>query len=321
MLLKTSARLAALVASLLALPAASQVLAPGNYVIKPLHTINDPSLRIGGFDSDAAFVTSHTVLWRTHSHSDDSFMVTPHREGGVVLRFWNPHRADRDGCATVARNVALGPARIDLPRCDAAANARSRCDVGAPDQRFYPRAVGPNVYELRTGDGRCWDVRGAGRDEGTDLVAWDCNGQAQQRFEFMPALDANGRRLELPEEVARCVAETQIELRSAPGLNRPRLASTAPVAQPFSPGIASSPNAPRALTPFEVGRNRLGADLYRRPGVGEPAACAAQCRSDSDCQSWVWVKPGVQGPTAVCYLKGAVPPSQDDPCCTTGLKY
>lgn len=320
MSIKTTARMAALAACSFALPVASQTLAPGNYIIKPMHTINDPAVQVGWFSSDFAAVVPYAGLRRIYERSDYSFMVTPHREGGVVLRFWNPRHADWDACATVARNVALGPARIDLPPCDAAANARSRCDIGAPDQRFYPRAVGPNLYELRTGNGLCWDVRGAGRNDGTDLVAWDCNGQPQQRFEFTAALDANGNRRELPEPVARCVAEAAPRaLPTTAGI--PRLASRAPIAQPSAGDSAAAANTPRAITPFEVGRNRLGADLYRRPGVGDAAACAAQCRSDGDCQSWVWVKPGVQGPAAVCYLKGAVPPAQDDPCCTTGLKY
>jgi len=47
--------------------------------------------------------------------------------------------------------------------------------------------------------------------------------------------------------------------------------------------------------------------------------CRAACRSDNQCQAWTYVNPGVQGPSARCWLKNAVPAAHASDCCTTGV--
>lgn len=48
--------------------------------------------------------------------------------------------------------------------------------------------------------------------------------------------------------------------------------------------------------------------------------CLAACAKDSRCRAYTYVKPGVQGPQARCYLKNGRPSSSANACCTSGIK-
>lgn len=64
---------------------------------------------------------------------------------------------------------------------------------------------------------------------------------------------------------------------------------------------------------FEYGIDRRGGD-YRSFDLAfdAPALCAGQCAREGQCRAWTYVRPGVQGPTARCWLKNVVPgPSRD----------
>ena len=51
----------------------------------------------------------------------------------------------------------------------------------------------PDLYELvDAGTNRCADVFGASIDNGTPVIQWDCNGQANQTFQLRPLPDAAG---------------------------------------------------------------------------------------------------------------------------------
>jgi len=52
----------------------------------------------------------------------------------------------------------------------------------------------------------------------------------------------------------------------------------------------------------------------------EPAQCQNACRADSKCAAWTYVKPGVQGEKARCWLKSDVPPRSKNDCCTSGIE-
>ncbi|MES2537610.1 MAG: PAN domain-containing protein [Pseudomonadota bacterium] len=61
---------------------------------------------------------------------------------------------------------------------------------------------------------------------------------------------------------------------------------------------------------FEYDTDRPGSDYSNfELTQADPAACAARCAGDAQCQGWTYVMPGVQGPSAHCWLKNAVPPS------------
>jgi PAN domain len=52
----------------------------------------------------------------------------------------------------------------------------------------------------------------------------------------------------------------------------------------------------------------------------EPQLCQAACRADAKCAAWTYVKPGVQGPQARCWLKSQVPQATQNECCTSGVE-
>ncbi|MEA1941381.1 MAG: PAN domain-containing protein [Pseudomonadota bacterium] len=52
---------------------------------------------------------------------------------------------------------------------------------------------------------------------------------------------------------------------------------------------------------------------------GTPQACDALCRGDSQCRSWVWTLPGLDGPDAQCALLSATPTPYRAPGRVTGL--
>lgn len=86
-----------------------------------------------------------------------------------------------------------------------------------------------------------------------------------------------------------------------------------------------------ALLPFEL----LAADAFRlEPGVdrpgsditqlaleqADPSACAQHCADTPNCRAFTYVEPGVQGESAMCWLKDAVPDPVASACCTSGLR-
>lgn len=51
-----------------------------------------------------------------------------------------------------------------------------------------------------------------------------------------------------------------------------------------------------------------------------PECCRDACRKDPKCKAYTWVKPGVQGPTARCWLKRGVPARSTDHNTISGRK-
>lgn len=72
---------------------------------------------------------------------------------------------------------------------------------------------------------------------------------------------------------------------------------------------------------FETNRNRPGKDYknFNLP-LPLPALCDQACNVEGQCRAWTYVKPGVQGPSARCWLKNDVPAAQVSNCCVSGVK-
>lgn len=89
----------------------------------------------------------------------------------------------------------------------------------------------------------------------------------------------------VPEPAARCTLKNVV---------------TAPVAVN---------NVVSDVRPFEENTDRPGNDYtnFELP-TANPAQCAARCSGDTQCQSWTYVRPGVQGALARCWLKDGTPP-------------
>lgn len=71
----------------------------------------------------------------------------------------------------------------------------------------------------------------------------------------------------------------------------------------------------------EPGWDRPGYDYFsydlRRP---RDMYCSWRCMQDAKCKAWTYVRPGVQGPRARCWLKYAVPNPVRNNCCVSGVK-
>lgn len=72
---------------------------------------------------------------------------------------------------------------------------------------------------------------------------------------------------------------------------------------------------------FEPNRDRSGGNYrsfeLRSP---RPEACRDACASDRRCQAFTYVKPGIQGRRAKCWLKRTAPRSVRNACCVSGAK-
>ncbi|HVZ71019.1 MAG TPA: PAN domain-containing protein [Polyangia bacterium] len=51
-----------------------------------------------------------------------------------------------------------------------------------------------------------------------------------------------------------------------------------------------------------------------------PHLCKQACEREAGCAAFTYVNPGVQGPSARCWLKNSVPQAVPNACCTSGVK-
>ncbi len=69
---------------------------------------------------------------------------------------------------------------------------------------------------------------------------------------------------------------------------------------------------------FEPNTDRPGLD-YKNFTVTAASLCQDTCKKDSNCKAWTYVKPGIQGPQARCWLKNAVPSAITSSTCISGV--
>ncbi len=82
-----------------------------------------------------------------------------------------------------------------------------------------------------------------------------------------------------------------------------------------------------ALSPASAGEvesntDRQGQDYKRMemvPTIAGFAPCQSACVFDEKCKAWTFVRSGVQGPKAICYLKSGASKTRSDKCCTSGI--
>jgi 1-phosphatidylinositol phosphodiesterase len=94
------------------------------------------------------------------------------------------------------------------------------------------------------------------------------------------------------------------------------LAGSCTIVQQPGPGYVAN-----GTSSLEVNVNRPGGD-YRNFDLGStrPEECRDTCMVEPQCVAFTYVNPGVQGPSARCWLKGSVPPPNADACCVSGVK-
>jgi len=250
---------------------------PALYKLRPLHASWCPSLpasqtfvRLGPCGGEAGRLGLFALIPTTSNEFTLRGMTGQDPETGRLMY-----------CATVARNVVIGPARIESLPCDLPPGAGNWGDAGAHDQRFRLRQVSYHrnygVYEVVTSTGECWDVRDQSREAGAEIVQFRCNGQGNQRFELRFSGSLPGEESEFLG-VRGWTFDSYGVLRNVepvPNVNLP-------------------------------GHDYLSLPTDNDHGV----SCAARCAGDDRCRASSWVRPGVQGPQAMCWLKDAVPDPQ-----------
>ncbi|MEH2143509.1 PAN domain-containing protein [Nostoc sp.] len=94
-----------------------------------------------------------------------------------------------------------------------------------------------------------------------------------------------------------------------------------PLAQPATDQVAPlSTTIPRYVVTAEFGRDRAGSDYTNFPTSASASNCQQFCINDNRCSAYTYVRPGVQGTSAVCYLKSVAPASTPNSCCVSGVK-
>jgi PAN domain-containing protein/peptidase M23-like protein len=101
-----------------------------------------------------------------------------------------------------------------------------------------------------------------------------------------------------------------------------------PLSQPVSWWIDQGPDQRRLPAPVCAGiasaapaverdTNRYGGDYTSFETAGDWQACQQACSRDERCRAWTYVQPGIQGPSARCWLKDSVPASSPSSCCVS----
>lgn len=89
---------------------------------------------------------------------------------------------------------------------------------------------------------------------------------------------------------------------------------------PFAIHASRPAGEPAAEPPMEHDTDRPGSDYASLDLLeADPTACQAACFHSPGCAAWTYVKPGVQGPGARCWLKSQVPPAVARDCCVSGV--
>lgn len=84
-------------------------------------------------------------------------------------------------------------------------------------------------------------------------------------------------------------------------------------------GAAAAPPPGPRVGAFEFGVDRPGGDIWSGNMVGNQEECHRWCTRDLRCRSFTWVRPGIQGPSARCWIKNTVPAPVANGCCVSGV--
>ncbi|TFF27822.1 apple domain-containing protein [Jiella endophytica] len=92
--------------------------------------------------------------------------------------------------------------------------------------------------------------------------------------------------------------------------------------------IFTAAGVSRAAQEFEENVDRPGGDFRPFVELNDPAPgtfggpvdnCRSLCERDGACRAWTFVRKGVQGPKARCWLKNTIPGAVANGCCTSGV--
>lgn len=170
---------------------------PGLYRIRNLNsglclTVIRPPAR-GGIDPypEADYLAQHPC----GDAALQNLYVLPSFQGFYTIRTTVPVRLDpREAapgqvvnCATIARMVALGAARIDVRTCDIQQGQTSWTYAGGFDQLVRLLPMDGGNFAISSDQDHCWTPREGSRGVGTDMLRWNCLYGPDQIFTFEPA--------------------------------------------------------------------------------------------------------------------------------------
>lgn len=69
---------------------------------------------------------------------------------------------------------------------------------------------------------------------------------------------------------------------------------------------------------FQPNTDRPGND-FGNFTIGDAESCREACQINQRCRAWAFVKAGIQGPSARCFLKNRAPAVRANRCCTSGV--
>src|SRR3954469_18799302 len=70
---------------------------------------------------------------------------------------------------------------------------------------------------------------------------------------------------------------------------------------------------------FSPNTDRPGSDFRNIALRSNAQECQRLCAVARQCRAWTFVRPGVQGASARCFLKNEMPAAVANSCCTSGL--
>jgi len=90
----------------------------------------------------------------------------------------------------------------------------------------------------------------------------------------------------------------------------------------LAPAVSPAPTATTVtMSEREHDKDRFGGDFFSFDiKTDHIELCEDQCKTETKCVAWTYVKPGVQGSQARCYLKSVVPAISENACCVSGTK-
>ena len=87
------------------------------------------------------------------------------------------------------------------------------------------------------------------------------------------------------------------------------------------PSLTHQDQAPPGGASMEYDTDRPGGDLGPPTAVkADPQNCSILCQADERCVAWTYVRPGVQGSDAMCWLKNQLTPPTKNSCCVSAIE-
>jgi hypothetical protein len=146
--------------------------------------------------------------------------------------------------------------------------------------------------------------------------------QIQQRKERTGAIPANDPvwKNDFDHHYNWCLKVPKTQSLAGTKMRDDWLSANSPSAKPKTPQGGGTWGISPVVS-LESDTDRPGQDYKNfELDTPDPSLCQKACADDPDCQAYTYVKPGIQGAKARCWLKRGVPAAQSNNCCVSGVK-